>query len=222
MRFFRPILAGATWRDRAVACLGALVGIGLTGVVSRALLGADQAAGALMIASMGASAVLLFAVPASPLAQPWPVIGGNVVSALVGVAVVHVAPDPMLGGAISVALAIAIMSALGCLHPPGGGTALIPLLAASGAAAKGWLFPLAPVALNAVLLTAAAWAFHRLVSRHAYPHRAEPVPAGPAAVTDADIDAALAELHEPLDVSRDDLRAVAVLAARHAAARRKS
>lgn len=222
MRLFKPILAGATVRDRVVACLGALLGIGLTGVASRGLLGAEQASAALMIASMGASAVLLFAVPASPLAQPWPVIGGNAVSALVGVAVAHVAPDPMLGGALAVALAIAVMSALGCLHPPGGGTALIPALAGPGTAAWSWLFPLAPVALNALLLTASAWLFHRLVSRHDYPHRAEQVLADQTTITDADIDAALAELHEPLDVSRDDLRAISILAVRHAMRRRKS
>ncbi len=220
MRLFRPILAGATVRDRAIACVGAVLGIGLTGVVSRRLLGEDHAASLLMIASMGASAVLLFAVPASPLAQPWPVVGGNTVSAFVGVVVAHLIPDPMLGGAVSVGAAIAAMSLLGCLHPPGGGTALIPVLAGAGAAAGSWTFPLLPVAVNGLLLLTAAWLFHR-VSGHAYPHHADPLPAGPEPITDQDIDAALAELHEPLDISREDLRAVAVLAARHAARRRR-
>lgn len=219
MRLFKPILAGATLLDRAVACLGALIGVGLAGLVSRWVLGSGHDAHALLIASMGASAVLVFAVPASPMAQPWPVVGGNVVSALIGVVVAHVIPDPMIGAAVAVAIAIAAMSVLGCLHPPGGGTAIIPVLAGPGI---GWLFPLAPVALNAVLLVAAAWLFHRLSRHAAYPHRAETVASGPLAISEGDIDAALAELHEPLDVSRDDLRAFAVLAARHAAARRKS
>ncbi|WP_200808944.1 HPP family protein [Brevundimonas sp. SH203] len=215
---FRPILAGATLRDRAFACLGALGGMGLVGFVSHWLIGADKAAHLVLIGSIGASAVLVFAVPASPLAQPWPVLGGNVVSGLVGVVVAHTIPDPMIGAAVAVGVAIAAMSLLGCLHPPGGGTALTPVLVGPSI---GWMFPLAPVALNAVLLIGAAWLFHRL-ARHAYPHRAETVAPGPLAISEADIDAALAELHEPLDVSRDDLKAVAVLAARHAASRRKS
>ncbi|WP_292227424.1 HPP family protein [Brevundimonas sp.] len=218
MRLFRPILAGATLRDRAAACLGALFGIGLTGLVSRWVLGADHAAHALLIASMGASAVLVFAVPASPLAQPWPVIGGNAISGLIGVIVAHTIHDPMIGGAVAVSLAIGVMSLFGCLHPPGGGTALTPVLAGPAAA---WLFPLAPAALNAVLLVGAAWLFHRF-SGHAYPHRPEKVAPGALAISEADIDAALSEMHEALDVSREDLRAVAVLAAQHAAGRRKS
>jgi len=63
---FRPLLAGATVRDRAIACVGALFGIGLTGLVSRMILGAETPLALFLAAPMGASAVLLFAVPASP------------------------------------------------------------------------------------------------------------------------------------------------------------
>ena len=65
-------------------------------------------------------AVLLFAAPASPLAQPWSVVGGNTLSTLVGVACVLLIPDPVAAAAVAVALAIAVMFALRCLHPPGG------------------------------------------------------------------------------------------------------
>ncbi|MFG3757464.1 HPP family protein, partial [Klebsiella pneumoniae] len=74
----------------------------------------------LLVASIGASAVLLFAVPASPLAQPWPIIGGNSVSALVGIVVARAIGDPLLAAAVAAALAIAVMSLARCLHPPGG------------------------------------------------------------------------------------------------------
>lgn len=218
MLTFRPILAGATLKGRAVACVGALFGIGLTGLSSRWLLGSDDPMAALMIASMGASAVLMFAVPASPLAQPWPSFAGHVVSAMVGVVVVHLVPDPVIGAAIAVAAAIAAMSICRCLHPPGGGTALIPVLAGLGEPASAWHFPLEPVALNALILVGAAWAFHR-ISGHAYPHRIEAIASGRLTITDGDIDHALAQLHEPLDVNRDDLRVVASLAVDHAARR---
>jgi len=213
---FRPLLAGATLRDRAVACVGALFGIGLTGLVSRAVLGGETPAALLLAAPMGASAVLLFAVPASPLAQPWPIVGGNVVAALVGVAVAHVVPDPMIAAALAVALAIAAMSACRCLHPPGGGTALVAALGGPMLASHGFGYALAPVAINAVLLVLAGGLFHRL-SGHSYPHRASaPVPAPSPVITGADIDAALQTFGEPLDISRDDLRTVAELAATNA------
>lgn len=218
---FRPILAGATLRDRVVACFGALIGIGVTGLAARALLPGQPVPALILTASMGASAVLLFAVPASPLAQPWPIIGGNTISALSGLVVAHLIPDPMLAGAVAVSLAIAAMSLARCLHPPGGGTALIAVLGGPAVAATGWLFPFVPVALNAVLLVGAGWLFHR-VSGHAYPHRQTPVVAPPSpglVVTDADIEAALIQFGEPLDISRDDLRAIAQSAATHAARR---
>ena len=219
MQIFRPILPGATIIDRVVACIGAVIGIAATGLVARWMGGSDTSASMLMIASMGASAVLVFAVPASPLAQPWPVIGGNIVSAGVGVAIAHLIDDPMLGGGVAVGAAIAMMSLLRCLHPPGGGTALIPVLAGLGAPAASWLFPILPVALNAALLLVVAWTFHR-VSGHRYPRRANPEPAPQLSINDEDIAHALAQLHEPLDVNVRDLQIIATLAAEHARRRK--
>src|ERR1700748_3670746 len=78
-----PVTLG--WPERFRSCLGALLGISFTAGVMHVLLG-DHALIPLLVAPMGASAVLLFAVPASPLAQPWSIIGGNIVSAVIGVA----------------------------------------------------------------------------------------------------------------------------------------
>ncbi len=183
------------------------------------MLGSDSPASLVMVASMGASAVLVFAVPASPLAQPWPVLGGNVVSAAVGVAVAHLIDDPMLGAGIAVGAAIGMMSLLRCLHPPGGGTALIPVIAGIGAPAASWLFPLWPVALNAALLLGVAWLFHRF-SGHRYPRVVQVATAPTVSINDDDITYALAQLHEPLDVNPGDLRIIATLAAEHARSRR--
>ena len=220
MRLFRPILAGATLRDRTLACLGALLGIGLTGLVSRAILGGETVLPLLMAASMGASAVLLFVVPASPLVQPWPLVGGHVVSALTGIVFARLIPDPMIASAVAVAVAIALMSLLRCLHPPGGSTALIGVLGGSAVHGAGLMFVLVPIGLNAVLLGLAGFVFHRF-SGHAWPHRAV-TSAGPASITDADIEAALTTVGEPLDISRADLKAVVKLTLENAAARRKS
>src|SRR4051812_43568415 len=93
MGIFAPILAGARLGDRLIACAGALFGIPLTGLIC-AQLPAMAAALPILLATMGASAILLFAVPASPMAQPWPTIGGNIVSAVVGVAVTRLVHQP--------------------------------------------------------------------------------------------------------------------------------
>ena len=123
--------------------------------------------------------------------------------------------DPMYGAGVAVGTAIAIMSLLRCLHPPGGGTALIPVLAGAGAPAAAWIFPLLPVALNAVLLVAVAMVFHRF-SGHLYPRVIASVPAPSLSINDEDIAHALSQHHEPLDVNPVDLQIIETLAAEHA------
>ncbi|HYG88061.1 MAG TPA: HPP family protein [Azospirillum sp.] len=222
---FRPILPGANLRDRLIACCGALLGIALVGVLCSLTLGFVTSA-PVLVAPMGASAVLLFAVPASPLAQPWPIIGGNTLSALVGTLVAGVIHDPMLAGATAVALAIAAMSLTRCLHPPGGAAALTAVLGGPAVAASGLGFAFVPVAVNSVLLVGAGWLFHRY-SGHSYPH-VPTVKPGPArrparppapprgGVTPGDVDQAIQELGEALDVSREDLGALLARAELHA------
>lgn len=214
---FRPILAGATLRDRVIACIGALLAIGATGFLCRFALGAEASV-PLLVAPMGASAVLLFAVPASPLAQPWPVFGGNAISALVGITVAKFIADPMLGAAAAIALAIAAMSLLRCLHPPGGAVALTAVLGDPAIRAAGYAFALLPVGLNTALMVAAAWMFHRF-SGHSYPHVAQTPVSRPRGILQRDIDEALEEFGEALDIDRNDLAALIRKAEEKAAAR---
>lgn len=212
-RFFVPILAGATWQDRALACFGALLGVAATGLICALALG-DNPHLPLLAAPIGASALLLFAVPASPLAQPWPIIGGNTLSALVGLAVGHLVPEPAVAGGLAVALAIGVMSVTRCLHPPGGATALTAALGGSAVATYGYAFAFVPVGLNAVVLTALGWAFHRL-TRRVYPHApvprgnlhgtSDPPPRERVGFTTKDIGEALADLGETFDIDIEDL-----------------
>ncbi len=204
--FFRPTLAGATLRNQSLACLGALVGIALSALVG-GLTAQDMMQLVWIVPPMGASAVLLFAVPASPMAQPWPTIGGNVISALIGVAFAHYMPLSALSAGLAVACAIGVMSLLRCLHPPGGAAALVGLLAGAG---TGYIFPLVPVGLNAVVLVASAWLYHRICGQR-YPSR----PAAASATTverdrpwtfsRRDMAAALEEAGETFDIDADDL-----------------
>ncbi|MFA6157583.1 HPP family protein [Mesorhizobium sp.] len=213
-RLFVPILAGATPRERVIACIGAMIGIALTGLIGGLALG-NGAHVPLLVGPIGASAVLLFAVPASPLAQPWSIIGGNTLSALVGVTVAHFIHEPALAAGIAVALAIAVMSLTRCLHPPGGAAALTAVLGGPAVTAAGFLFPFVPVALNSIVLVVLGYGFHKL-SRRNYPHVPVPAPTNSHGTIDPparvrvgfrpeDIDAALEALEETFDIDRDDL-----------------
>lgn len=215
MRIFRPILSGAVWNDRVRAGGGAAFGILLTGMI--AALATRTWPLPLLMAPIGASAVLVFAVPASPLAQPWPVIGGNLLSALFALLVVHAVPQPVLAAPIAVGGVIVAMSLARCLHPPGGAVALsVVLIGTTGGTASAW-FWLDPVALDSVLLVIAGLLFHRL-SGHSYPHRPATT-VTPSGFAPEDIDAALADMHETFDIAREDLDALLTAAARHAAIR---
>ncbi|HTT94905.1 MAG TPA: HPP family protein [Solirubrobacterales bacterium] len=211
MRAFRPILPGATGRDRLLACLGAFVAISLTGLVG-ALVHGDGEAVPWIVGPIGASAVLLFAIPASPLAQPWPIVGGNSLSALTGFAVGAALGHGAIACGIGVALAIGVMSVTRSLHPPGAAAALTGVLGGALVSDAGWWFPLAPVGLDSALLVAVGWAFHRF-SGHPYPHRraaeqatADPLPTVRVGLRDGDLDAVLARVGETFDIDREDLR----------------
>jgi len=214
----RPHPVALPLSGQARAAFGALLGLALSGILSQLVL-ARTAPGlhaAWLIAPMAASAVLLFCVPASPLAQPWPVIGGNVVSALTGAACAGLLPDPMFAAPLAGGLSIAMMFLLRCLHPPGGAVAMTAVLGGPAVHELGLTFALAPVGLNTVLLVLAALLYNRVTGAH----HAHPRPAAPATVADEDIDAALKEFGEAVDVSRDDLAALVNEAGHHAHERR--
>ncbi len=211
LRRFRPTLAPVPPIDWIRAGLGALFGLTLTGLATRMALGPTPSL-PLLIAPMGASSVLLFAVPSSPRAQPWSIMGGTLVAGLVGVTMARLVGDPVLAAALACALAIGVMLALRCLHPPSGAVALTVVLGGPAVQAAGYGFVLSPVLLNSALLLASALAFNALMGRPypapaAAPARAsaDPAPLGRLGFSAADLDAALKQYDRLLDVSRADL-----------------
>ena len=191
---------------------GALLGITLAGLAVRLALGANPGGWPWLLAPLGASAVLVFAVPASPLAHPWSVFGGDLLSALVGLACAALIPWPPLAAAVAVAAAIAVMSVARCLHPPGGACALLAALGSPAIAAHGWIAFMIPLALNVAMLIAAGYLWNNLTG-HRWPHHLPaPVPPAPeewtARYEQADLDAVLEHWDEVLDVSREDLDAL--------------
>ena len=210
-------------REKLISGLGGFISIAAVFGVTR-FLETELHAQLLLIASMGASAVLLFAVPRSPLAQPWNVLGGHMVSALVGVAVLRVVPDPVLGGGLAVGLAITAMHYLNCLHPPGGATSAIPLLAGPAAMQDySWAFVLFPIGLGAGLMTLIAIAYNWPFAWRRYPARLAPPEAEQTAppspypdITHADFVAALSQIDTFMDISDDDLLRIYHLAMKNA------
>lgn len=215
IRLYDLLLAGAHWPERLIACLGAVIGIGLTMVVCAEI---PMAAVDLpiIVAPLGASAVLVFAVPSSPLAQPWSVVGGNILSTLVGVTAFKLVPQPTIAAGMAVGCAILVMSLLRCLHPPGGAAALTAVIGSQGIHAAGYGFAFAPVGINSIALVTLGMMFHRATAR-SYPH--QPAPPPMPGFHAADIDAALEEMHESFDIAREDLEALLTRAEAHAAAR---
>ncbi|RXZ43840.1 HPP family protein [Crenobacter cavernae] len=206
------------------AGVAALIAILLTGAVTQLSVGHAP----LLVASMGAASVILFVLPASPLAQPWSFVGGHLVSAAIGVACARLIPDVTLAAALAVGLSIVAMATLRCLHPPGGAIALNAVIGGPAIEAMGFSFVVAPVLLNALLMLLVALILNNFWLRHPYP-RPLPAPAKPqgtaaprarSTVTEADIAAALRDHRELLDVTMDDLEHVVNLAELNAHRRR--
>lgn len=224
-RSFWPQSITVGRRDRLLASLGAGLGLVATEWISRHTLGT---ANPWFIAPMGASALLLFAAPASPLAQPWSIMGGNLVAALTGVSCASWIASPGLAAGLSLALAIAVMFPLRCLHPPSGAVALTAVLGGPAVRELGYRFVAYPVLLNSLLLTLLALLINNLAER-SYPHRVAHVPGHATAdrppservgISRADLHAVLAERGELLDIREDDLQEILLQAGMRAHRRR--
>jgi len=157
----RPAEVGWSW-------LGSAVGIGLCGYVSARC--CEPRDVSLMLGSFGASAVLIYGAVRSPLAQPRNLIGGHVLSALVGVASYHWLGGTLwLAAALAVSTAIAVMLLTRTLHPPGGATALIAVIGGTKIHVLGFLYPLFPVGVGALLLLLVAVVVNNIAAERTYP-----------------------------------------------------
>lgn len=208
------------------AGLAALMAITLTGVVTYLTVGSLP----WLAASMGAASVILFVLPASPLAQPWSFVGGHLVSAFIGVLCAKLIPDTVLACGCAVGFSIMAMTFLRCLHPPAGSIALMGVIGGPGIKALGFSFVLMPVLFNSLLMLICALLFNNLWLKHPYPRplasplkrrkAAESDPLKRLGVNDDDIGVALGSYQELLDVSREDLARVISLAELNAHRRR--
>lgn len=148
--------------------LGAVVGIGAVAVLNRELFSdVDQL---YMLGSFGASAVLIYGAPKSPLAQPRNLIGGHMLSALIGVISFHLLGHwPLVAEPTAVATAIAAMHLTRTLHPPGGATALIAVAGSESLHHLGYLYILMPVGTGALTLLIVALLVNNANPQRRYP-----------------------------------------------------
>ncbi len=210
---------GVSHAERWVAALGAFLGILATAAISAHFLTVGGTW--LMVGSMGASAVLLFAVPHGQLSQPWAATGGQMISAFVGVSCAHWIAAPVPAAACAVALAVLAMHYARCIHPPGGATALIAVIGGPDIHALGYDYIWTPVMLNALTILAIALAFNNLfrwrrypaaLQQHALPARAS----GGVKVGREDVAHALQQIDSPIDATEDDLLEIIHHAESHA------
>jgi len=154
------------------AFLGSFIGIGIIAYLqSRTLPHADVV---FLIGSFGASSVLVYGVIQSPLAQPRNLIGGHLVSALVGVTVQKFLPDILwLSAPLAVSLSIVLMQITKTLHPPGGATALIAITGSAEIKNLGYWYVVAPVLSGALILLIVALVFNNLTMKRHYPNHAK-------------------------------------------------
>lgn len=222
LRSFYPAPLAAGRREMWLGSLGVGIGLLFTEWFSRQVLGTSNP---WFVAPMGASAVLLLSVPASPLAQPWSILGGNVVSAAIGVACLQGLGETGVSAALAGLAAVAAMFALRCLHPPGGAVALTAVFGGPTIHELGYGFALWPVAANSAFMLLLALLFNNVTGRRyphhgfpkAHPHRTrDPLPSQRVGFNAADLDAALSSFGELLDIDRDDLEEIMVRAQMYA------
>jgi len=148
--------------------LGAFVAIGAVSYTCYDII--DHTDKMMLIGSFGASAVLLFAVTDSPLAQPRNVLGGFIISALIGVTAYKFCPfDLWCASAVAVSTSIAVMQLTKMLHPPGGATALIAVIGSDDIHNLGYSYAIVPVGLGAFILLSIALIINNIPKKRSYP-----------------------------------------------------
>ena len=195
------------------AALGAFLGLAITAALAFAF-APDRALTLYLIAPFGATAVLVFAAPNSPLAQPWPAVVGNTASALVAIALCRLVSQPLLAVPLAVGLAILVMAGLRATHPPGGAVAMTVALGADKILPHGFGFALLPVAAGTIILVVSAAIYAHLTGRR-YPLRQfgelnpqgthDPAPVERLGLTEDELTAILTRYRQSLNLGVEDL-----------------
>ena len=204
-----------------VPAVAASISLLIIGTVSHHLL-ATTSISHFLVASMGASALLLFVIPSSPLSQPWALFGGHMLSGFIGISCALLIEDTVIASSIALPLAVILMMYLRCLHPPGGATALIPILMVEEIHEIGFQFIFTPIAVNTLVLLLLSLLINRVVLHRHYAAHSVPEPLPVQEETEAviqsspftadDLAYAFEKMDTYIDVDEDDLFRIYALA----------
>lgn len=211
--------------EKIVSAVGGFVSVFCVYSLNHWFLGTYGAA--IVVASIGASAVLLFVVPHGQLSQPWAVLGGHLVSAVIGVtcAKLFLEVNIILAASLAVGLAIGAMYYLSCIHPPGGATALSAVIGGSSVHELGYQFVLTPVAISVLLILLVAVVFNYLFHWRRYPaflykkalaeNQASTASGASSNIVHEEFENALREIDSFIDISEHDLLRIYDIVARN-------
>lgn len=123
---------------------------------------------AMVLASTGASAMLIFGIPNSPVSQPWPLVGGHLISAFIGVSCCYLIDNPIVASSAAIGVAMLAMHHTGSMHPPGGATAVTAVVGGSMVQELGYYFLIVPVFFNSIILLSIAMAVGTLREKNPF------------------------------------------------------
>ncbi len=149
-------MSGMSNREAIFSMVGAFIATLLASFMSYTILEEDHIP--MVLASTGASAVLIFALPHSPVSQPWNLVGGQMTSAFVGISCLILIDSPVLASSVAIVVSMVLMHLLRCMHPPGGATAVTAAIGSQQIENLGYAFIVVPVFLNAIILLSIAMA----------------------------------------------------------------
>ncbi len=137
-------------KELIISAIGAFIAVAMAGFFSNVILATTHSP--LIIASAGASAMLMFGLPHAPVSRPWNLIGGHMVSAIVGVTCYYLIADALLSTSVAIPVALIAMHLLRCMHPPGGATAVTAIIGGEAIHQLGYIFVIIPIFFNSLIL----------------------------------------------------------------------
>ena len=153
--------------DSVWAWIGSAIGVGLCAYLSSRFFEPRDVT--LLLCSFGASAVLVYGAIKSPLAQPRNLVGGHLISSLIGVACYQIVDVVWVAAALAVSLAIVAMVLTDTVHAPGGATALIAVIGGEQVHNLGFLYTLMPTGVGVIILLIVALIVNNLSRNRRFP-----------------------------------------------------
>ncbi len=149
-------MRGMSNKELYASIIGACIAMLCASFFSNHILVAEQFP--MVLASTGASAMLVFGIPHSPVSKPWPLVGGHIISAFIGISAYYMIANPIIASSVAIGAAMLAMHKTNSMHPPGGATAVTAVIGGSSVHELGYYFVVVPVFFNSIILLSFAMA----------------------------------------------------------------